>query len=225
MLLEAFVALVALSTVLIVAPGDVGGRRPGSLYGDGMASFVTVLLGSDAFRFAAVFGAMAFSTFVFDTIDVATRLGRYLLQELFGLRGRSGATVATLATACVPLAILLLGGGAAWAKYWVLFGSANQLLAGLTLLSCTVWLRRSGRRSWYTAAPAAFVLAITTWSLGTHVALGARALAREGLGVEAVNGIVALALLGLAAVFLVEAARALRGGSRREPAARTPSGA
>jgi carbon starvation protein len=220
MLLEAFVALIALSTVLIVAPGDVKGRLPGSLYGDGMASFVTVVLGSDAFRFAAVFGAMAFSTFVFDTIDVATRLGRYLLQELFGLRGRGGSIVATLATAGVPLGILLLGGSAAWSKFWVLFGSANQLLAGLTLLSCTVWLRRSGKRSWYTAAPAAFVLAITTWSLGTHVVIGARALMSTGLDIEAVNGIVALALLALAAVFLVEAWRALKGTARREEAVR-----
>ena len=39
--------------------------------------------------FATTFGAMAFSTFVFDTLDVATRLGRYILQELFGRRARS----------------------------------------------------------------------------------------------------------------------------------------
>jgi carbon starvation protein len=211
MLLEAFVALVALSTVLIVAPSAVAGRKPGAIYGDGMASFATVILGADAFRFAAVFGAMAFSTFVFDTIDVATRLGRYLLQELFGLRSRPGAVVATVATAAVPLGILLLGGGAAWAKHWVLFGSANQLLAGLTLLSCTVWLRRTGRRSWYTAAPAAFVLAITTWSLGTHVVVGFAALRRDGLSSEGVNGLVAALLLALAAVFLVEAWRSRRG--------------
>jgi carbon starvation protein len=210
MLLEAFVALVALSTVLLVAPSDLAGRKPGQIYGDGMASFVTAVLGPGALRVASVFGAMAFSTFVFDTIDVATRLGRYLLQEILGRPGRASAFLATLATAGLPLGILLAGGGSAWSRYWVLFGSANQLLAGLTLLACTVWLRREGRRAWYTAAPAVFVLGITTWSLATHALVGARALAREGLSPDAVTGLVAVVLLALAAVVVASAVRALR---------------
>src|SRR5262249_17329841 len=88
MLLEAFVALIALATIAIVADGPKL-PGPGKIYGDGIGKFFTVIIGKENYRFAATFGAMAFSTFVFDTIDVSTRLGRYILQELFSsVRGR-----------------------------------------------------------------------------------------------------------------------------------------
>jgi carbon starvation protein len=216
MLLEAFVALVALATVLSLSPAESKGLPPARLYGDGIARFLTTVLGADAFRFASIFGAMAFSTFVFDTLDVATRLGRYLLQELFGSRSLAVGFLATLATTAVPLAILLAGVGGAWTKYWVLFGSANQLLAGLTLLSCSVWLKRSGRRCWYTLAPAVVLLAITVTSLAWHAVDGTKALARSGLSSEGINGVVAILLLALAAAFGVEAVRAWRAPARIE---------
>src|SRR6185295_16747422 len=80
MLLEAFVALIALATVLIVIPKSK--TSAGAIYGEGMGLFLTVLIGPKHQMFATVFGTMVFSTFVFDTLDVATRLGRYILQEL-----------------------------------------------------------------------------------------------------------------------------------------------
>ena len=65
-------------------------RRPGAVYGQGLGRFLTVIIGEQHLTFAITFGAMAFSTFVFDTLDVTTRLGRYILQELLGWRGRAG---------------------------------------------------------------------------------------------------------------------------------------
>ncbi len=215
MLLEAFVALIALATVMILSPAEAKGKAASVVYGDGLAAFATTFLGHGALRVARIFGMMAFSTFVFDTLDVATRLGRYLLQELFGSTSPLSGLVATLATAGAPLAVLLLGGGAEVMKYWVLFGSANQLLAGLTLLSCAVWLARSGRRVWYVLVPAIFVMTITTWSLTAHALVGLPALA-HGLGADALNGLVAVVLLALAALFVYESARALRSGRRSD---------
>ena len=87
MLLEAFVALIALATIMIVAPADVAGKAPGAVYGQGLGRFLTVIIGDQHLAFAITFGAMAFSTFVFDTLDVTTRLGRYILQELLGWQG------------------------------------------------------------------------------------------------------------------------------------------
>jgi carbon starvation protein len=134
MLLEAFVALIALSTILILAPAEVRGS-PARIYGDGIGRYLTVVLGPERLVFATTFGAMAFSTFVFDTLDVATRLGRYLLQELFGARGRVAAFVATLATLVPPFVILATapptapGQRPAYMDYWLLFSTSNQLLA------------------------------------------------------------------------------------------------
>jgi carbon starvation protein len=213
MLLEAFVALIALATVLVLSPAATAGRAPGAIYGDGIAAFLVGIVGPEWATFAAVFGSMAFSTFVFDTLDVATRLGRYLLQELVGAKGAVAGMLATLAMVGVPLAILLLAGGTRLrTDFWNLFGAANQLLAGLTLLACTVWLRRTGRRSWWAFAPACVVMAITTVALGWHAVEGARSLAAEGFSTKAVNGLVAVALLALATSFLFEARLAVRRG-------------
>ncbi len=209
MLLEAFVALIALSTILILSPAKSGGKAA-PIYADGMANFLTVIVGDGGRKFARIFAGMAFSTFVFDTLDVAMRLGRYLLQELFGTKSIVVGFLATLATGGCALGILLAGAGAAFSKNWLLFGSANQLLAALTLLSVSVWLRATGRPFWYTLAPGLFVLTITTWSIGSHVVHGLSALSSEGLSTEGINGLVALAMLALSATFLVSAALAFR---------------
>lgn len=211
MLLEGFVAVIALATIMIVAPADISGRGPGKLYGDGIASFLTVVLGKDAFLFAATFGAMAFSTFVFDTLDVATRLGRYLLQELFRTESRLSGYLATAATVGTPLVILFSGGQGTWKKFWVLFGTSNQLLACFTLTVITVWLYRTGRRYWYTLLPLLFVLAVTLTALVIQAKAGFESVLKEGITFSPalMNGMVASGMTALAAIFLAEAVRAV----------------
>ena len=105
---------------------------------------------------------MAFSTFVFDTLDVSMRLGRYLLQELFGWRGRAGALVATARhSGDFRVYFLAFGEKGMWVKFWTLFGASNQLLAALSLLVITVWLREARQRIAFTLIPMLFVLTIT----------------------------------------------------------------
>jgi len=213
MLLEGFVALIALATVLILAPAESKGMKPGQLYGDGMARFLAVVFGEGSYRTLRVFGAMAFSTFVFDTLDVATRLGRYILQELTGRRSDRSAITATAVTAGVPLAILLAAGKDSYATFWTLFGTSNQLLAGLTLLGVSVWLRRTGRPCWFTVIPMLFMMTITVWSLLGQIL----AFFRGGSVVAYANGVTAVLLLALAALLAVESSRALL--AARRPAA------
>lgn len=203
MLLEGFVALIALATVMIVAkPGP-----PGAIYGQGIGSFLTVIIGEEHRLFAIVFGSMVFSTFVFDTLDVATRLGRYMLQEIFGIRGRVGSAAATAATAGVPLALILGSPPNSWRAYWTLFGTSNQLLASLTLLAITVWLRRAGKRCWFTFLPMLFVMTITVWSLLLQVRAGFAA----GAGFTGnVNGVVSVVFCALTAFLAFEGIRVVR---------------
>jgi carbon starvation protein len=165
MLAEGLVALLALSTVMILSADDVRGLTPGTVYGNGLGEFLTLIIGKENLPFAITFGAMAFSTFVFDTVDVATRLGRYLIQELTGLKTLPGAALATLVTVGVPALILSMAGEGTWSRFWTLFGASNQLLAALTLLSVTMWLKQSGKRVAFTAIPLVFVLVITLWAL------------------------------------------------------------
>jgi carbon starvation protein len=231
MLLEGLVAVVALSTVMIVAKEKVAGRAPGVLYGDGLATFLTRFLdpaavrsgdaaSSKVFALAATFGAMAFSTFVFDTLDVSVRLGRYLLSELLGFSSKLAGLFASLVTCAVPFGLLALSkahtpadGKPAYLMFWTLFGTSNQLLAALTLLGVTVWLRTSGKRCWYVVLPMCFVFAVTLSALALQVHTGVREVsgAKTFAFTPAVlNAIASCALLLLAGVFVAEAVRALR---------------
>ncbi|MBK9072704.1 MAG: carbon starvation protein A [Myxococcales bacterium] len=204
MLLEAFVALIALATVMIVATST---DKPGALYAKGIGTFLTQIIGPEHRTMAITFGAMALSTFIFDTLDSATRLGRYLLQEVFAAPSRLAAVGATLLTCAVPLVFLLMAGQGAYALFWKLFGTSNQLLAALSLLAITLWLRREGRRYWFTLAPCLFVASITLTSLVLQI----RELAAATLGSPAwINAVVALVLAGLAIAIGVLGVRAWR---------------
>jgi len=165
MLLEGIVAVIALATVMIALPADLAGKAPGAVYGAGLGRFLTVLIGEENLAFAITFGAMAFSTFVFDTLDVSTRLGRYILQELFNWRWRGAGAAATAITCLVPLGFIYAADTGAWRYFWTLFGTSNQLLAALSLLGITVWLKHLGRPHWYTLYPMLFVFAVTLTSL------------------------------------------------------------
>lgn len=209
MLAEGLVAILALSTVMIASPDSLRGAAPGTIYGRGIGSFITLIIGEQHLLFAITFGAMAFSTFVFDTLDVATRLGRYLVQEFFGWKGLFGATLGTVLTLAIPASFLLAAGGGAWQKFWIVFGASNQLLAGLTLLTVTVWLFRDGKPVLYTFVPTIFVLSITLWALLKLVFASAQD--SQGFDLSMVNSLVALSLVALA-VFVLGAAgvRALK---------------
>jgi carbon starvation protein len=196
MLLEGFVALIALATLLIATSAQTQGLGAGAIYGRGLGEFLIVVIGEQHRLFAITFGAMAFSTFVFDTLDVSTRLGRYILQELFGWKGRLRAGLATALTCAVPLFFVLLAGEGSWKMFWTLFGTTNQLLAALSLLGITVWLKKSGKRYLFALLPMLFVSAVTVTSL---VYQARSAFGGEGVtAVQRLNGVVSVAMLGLA---------------------------
>ena len=213
MLAEGFVALIALVTVMIVAQDTLRGKAPGTIYGNGIGQFLTLIIGQDKLAFAITFGAMAFSTFVFDTLDVCTRLGRYIVQELFGWKGRVGALVGTLLTVALPFYFIVFAPPNSWAKFWTLFGASNQLLAGLTLLSITVWLYQARRRIAFTLVPMIFVLVITLWALLTLVVGNLRLtkIAAGQLDLELINAIAAAALVVLALYLAIVALIKVRG--------------
>ncbi len=213
MLAEGLVAVIALVTVMMASDEESAKLAPGSIYGNGVGRFMTLLIGKENLGFAVTFGAMAFSTFVFDTLDVCTRLGRYLVQELFGWKGRSGAVAATLLTIAPPAIILSFSESGAFRAYWTLFGASNQLLAALTLFAIGVWLRRNGRSAAFVFVPMAFVLVMTTWALGriAFASLGAIDFDRlEASLPAAVNALASIALLLLAAYFVGQGVRRLR---------------
>ncbi len=104
------------------------------------------------------------------TMDTGLRLQRYIFQEwgsIYNISWMQKAAPATLLAvgSCLLLAFGAGGDGSGGMLIWPLFGTTNQLLAGLTLLVITVMLVKLGRPMWYTLAPLMFLLTMTTLGL------------------------------------------------------------
>lgn len=227
MLLEGLVAVVSLCCVMMLAADSelLKNPTPNFIYARGIGQFVAVVGVPAALGIS--FGLMAFTTFIYDTLDVCTRLGRYIVQELTGWHDRKGRLFATALTAGAPLLFILRDSTDAagkpaplWKVFWSLFGASNQLLAALTLLGVTVWLWKTTRARWVwfvTGLPTVLMYVMSVWALlqmvsGAFLAGGALVIPREPA-----PWIGAL-LIGLALLMLVEAIRVLTDSERRPPA-------
>ncbi len=101
------------------------------------------------------------------TMDSGVRLQRYIIQEwgdIYKIPALNNGITATLIAvgACLLLAFGAGGiSGTGGMKIWPLFGSTNQILAGMTLLVLTVMLIKMGRTAYYTMVPMIFVLTVS----------------------------------------------------------------
>ncbi len=208
MLLEGVVAVLALATVVMIKPGsDQLKMDPNLIYANGLASYLDLL--GVRFSVAFPFALLAFSTFVYDTLDVSTRLARYIFQELTGWRGWAGGCLATAVSLAAPLAFLLATKEKAYLVAWPIFGTSNQMLASLTLLAISGWLIASGKRAYYTIIPMLFMLVTTMAALVLQVRPFAAALpdlwggkaVRPDIIISGICGAILLVLGGLSALF------------------------
>lgn len=136
-----------------------------SAFIEGTARFIAALgIPQDI---AASFVAVVVVSFALTTLDSATRLLRYNVEEMgetFGLGALLGNRYVSSAVAALVIAVFAfyeVNGKPAALALWTLFGTTNQLLAGLTLLLVTLYLRQRGRAVLYTGLPAVFVLSST----------------------------------------------------------------
>ncbi len=215
MLLEAMVAIVSLCCVMLLAANSdlVQNPKPNFIYAQGIGSFMETF-GIPA-AIGVSFALMAFTTFVYDTLDVCARLGRYIVQELTGWTDAKGRWLGTVLTVGAPLYFLLqtvtdTSGKRVpiWQAFWSLFGASNQLLAALTLLGVTVWLWRTRRAAWVwfvTGIPMVIMYSMSTFAL-TNIVM-AKFKAPGGLDLVAW---IAIVLVGLAVLMFVEAVLAVR---------------
>jgi carbon starvation protein len=112
-------------------------------------------------------------SFAATTVDTATRIQRYVVVELSNacsfkpLAGRQAATLFAVTTAFVLA--FYDGSGKGALKLWPLFGSVNQLLAGLALLVTTIYLARRQVNITCTAIPMVFMIAMTGWAMVLNI--------------------------------------------------------
>ena len=118
---------------------------------------------------AVIFASVVVISFAATTLDTAIRLQRYIIAELgveYNVKVVQNRWAAT-GVAVVSCALLALGldRGAGGMRIWPLFGTTNQLLAGLTLLLVSLYLMRKKRPVWVTMIPMTFLLFVTTWAM------------------------------------------------------------
>jgi carbon starvation protein CstA len=133
-----------------------------ALPGEGMMAFW--------YHFAILFEAL----FILTAVDAGTRSGRFMLQDLLG----NFIPAMRRTDAWVPNVIATAGCVALWGYFlyqgvtdplgginmlWPLFGIANQMLAGIALLLCTVVLfkMKKDRYAWVPILPTVWLLACT----------------------------------------------------------------
>jgi len=118
---------------------------------------------------AVIFAAVVVISFAATTMDTGVRLQRYIISELgaqYRIKAVQNRWLATgIAVASCGLLALGIDRGAGGMRLWPLFGTTNQLTAGLSLLVITLFLVRLRRPIWVTVVPMVFLLFMTTWAM------------------------------------------------------------
>ncbi len=217
MLLEGLFACLSLATLMVLKESK---GTPDLIYARGIADFGARLLAPlmqlspQMPDLLLKFALLCFATFVFDTLDACTRLNRYVLMELFGWKTRAQGIAATAISLILPVAALSLPKATyagqilpVWKVFWNIFGSSNQLLAALTLMSVSVWLARKRIGWWLAFFPAVLMMVMTLWSLLVNIEPYIRLLSQGG-PIELMRHVqfaIVLSLLALSIWLIVEA--------------------
>jgi carbon starvation protein len=166
--------MLAVLSLIAVGSLAVGGKLPAGtppqIFAGAIAGFLTKLGLPENIIFTLI--TLSVSAFALTSLDSVARVGRLAFQELFtedspakerpaALVFLSNKYVATVATLIVGYMLAILG----YANIWPLFGSANQLLAALALIACSVFLKKTKRVGWMLWAPMIIMLAVTFTAL------------------------------------------------------------
>jgi carbon starvation protein len=209
MLIEGLLAVVALITAITILQGDYGqlvtkeGGGPIGIFSSGIGGFLSHI--GLPYEIGTTFAALAISAFALTTLDTATRLGRFAFQEFFETKEKKSILsknryIGTLVT--VVFAGLLVFSGTS-DTLWPLFGSANQLLASIVLLSVTVWLAELRKKNHFVKYPMYFMFCITLTALGNLIY-------KNIVAMNFTLVIITILLFAVAIVLVIHAGKSLR---------------
>ena len=169
MLIEGVLAIIAIITAAYVTQGRLtellGNGGPVNVFSNGIGNFMEGF--GIPFTVGKSFVALAVSAFALTSLDTATRLGRFIFQEFFGETGKSEKGLLTNRYFATGVTVVLGGwlAVAGWSVVWPIFGSANQLLAAVALLTVAVWLKKIGRNYIMFVIPIVFMFIVTILAL------------------------------------------------------------
>jgi carbon starvation protein len=196
-------ALALLSLVAVSIAGGAGAAA----FASGVGRLLNLVsFGLIPIPYGTALGFGAFVVIVLTVVQLVFRLMRVTLGEWLGERwvGFKNPGVATIVSMILTLLLVLSG---TWIYLWQLFGAANQLMAALSLLIVTLWLRQSRRNPTYALVPMLFMY-ITTMvaTLFTAWNLYASILSNPAVAEQPINTFGALAMIIVALLLFVAAA-------------------
>lgn len=218
MLIECVIAIIALVCVgILYADGNMPDGTPTQVFAEGISSMLSSI-GLESYETTTYsLVILAVSAFALTSLDTATRLARFMLQEFFLERDQKPSdlhgpkriithpVVATVVTVVLGMALATVG----YEKVWGLFGAANQLLAVLALLAVCAWLGNIGKSNRMIYVPMMFMLAATLTSLLLTMSGRIGDLSSGFDGVAAAQLVISALLFVLAVFLMVEGLRTL----------------
>ena len=171
MVLESLLAVLALCVAgaAAAADGTPAAGTPFQVFSTGVAGFFE-MFGVPVYA-ATVFMTMCVSALALTSLDAVARIGRMSFQELFSVddmehaEGWRKLLCNTYFSTFVTLAFGFLLTQIGYANIWPLFGSANQLLSALVLVTLCVFLKVTGRSNKMLFPPLFIMLCVTFTAL------------------------------------------------------------
>ncbi|MBN1793440.1 MAG: carbon starvation protein A [Candidatus Omnitrophica bacterium] len=124
------------------------GAGPVGAFGEGFGFLARPILGP----YGKLAAMIILNSFILTTLDTATRITRYIAEELFHITNRF------VSTFLIVLAAGWLTWSGQWKKIWPVFGASNQLVAALVLLVLSSWLLARKKQVLYTFIPGLLML-------------------------------------------------------------------
>lgn len=182
MVLESLLAVIALCVAGAAAgtDGTAATGTPFQIFSRGVAGFFE-MFGMPVYA-ATVFMTMCVSALALTSLDAVARIGRMSFQEMFSVDDMEHAApwrkllcntyFSTIVTLLCGFVLTKIG----YANIWPLFGSANQLLSALVLITLCVFLKMTGRSNKMLFPPLIIMLCVTFTALVQRLIAMAKAI-------------------------------------------------
>ena len=230
MLIECVLAVISLCAVGFVWSKYAAGgyASPTAVFADGLSQMLACIPGlADVQGLAYALLILAVSAFCLTSLDTATRLARYMFQELWTpvdkkpeeLTGVHKFMVNPYVATIITVVIGIVLGMTGYSIIWPLFGAANQLLAALALLAVCAWLGNAGRNNKMFFVPMAFMLLATLTSLAITFYQKVTTIMTSGIALAPVlQAILAVLLFVLAIVLAVKGVKTIVATAKKRKA-------
>ncbi len=194
MIIESALGIISLIAIGVVYNKVMAGddvmkmAAPPTIFAGGIATMFASFAGEKSYGVIRNLFTLAVSVFALTSLDSATRLCRYLFAELLTPEGKThedltGAAKFFSTPIVSTLLMVFIGCGAGFlglSQLWSVFGSANQLLAGIAMLAVCTWLGKIGRNNKMFFFPMCFMLVATIWALCVTIIKGFGAIGAGG---------------------------------------------